>query len=123
MFLELELYDYGSGRSRRNTNTCQPGANETKCCLYDLTIDFEEANWGFIIAPKRYNAYICNGECSGAQLSSTARGQLATQSNLDYYQCCHPKEYTGITVVYVTENNQIWIKEVPGMVAKKCGCA
>ena len=53
MFFELELTNLKSGRSRRNANTCKPGSNNTKCCLYDLVIDFEKIGWGFVIAPKR----------------------------------------------------------------------
>jgi hypothetical protein len=66
MYLELQVFDMPS-RSRRGVTTpqtCQAGSNETKCCLYDLVIDFEKAGWEFVIAPKRYNAYICNGDCS-----------------------------------------------------------
>lgn len=56
-------------------------------------------------------------------MSQTARGTVARRAHLDYFQCCHPKEYSSITIVYVTESNQIWVKEVPGMVARRCGCA
>ncbi|KAI1726118.1 transforming growth factor beta like domain-containing protein [Ditylenchus destructor] len=125
MFLELELYDNGGRQRRSNPHVCRQGANnnQSSCCLYDLVIDFEKVGWEFVIAPKRYNAYICNGECSAMQIGGSARGSIAQAAHLDYYQCCHPKEYAGITVVYVTEKNEIWVKEVPGMVAKKCGCA
>lgn len=74
MFLELELYDIyeGKGRQRRNkgsTNVCQPGQNQTGCCLYDLPIDFTTLpGWQYIIAPKRFNAYVCSGECSPVQV-------------------------------------------------------
>ena len=67
MFLELELLD-GSTRHKRTPHTCQAEANETKCCLYDLMIDFEKVGWEFVIAPKRYNAFICSGECSTGQV-------------------------------------------------------
>uniref|UniRef100_A0AC34QK03 TGF-beta family profile domain-containing protein n=1 Tax=Panagrolaimus sp. JU765 TaxID=591449 RepID=A0AC34QK03_9BILA len=122
MFLELELLD-GSGRGKRAANICTAGTNETKCCLYDLMIDFEKVGWEFVIAPKRYNAYICSGECSSGQMSSTARGTIAQHAKVDFFQCCHPKDYVGITIVYVTNDNHIWVKEVPGMIARKCGCA
>uniref|UniRef100_A0A915DPV3 TGF-beta family profile domain-containing protein n=1 Tax=Ditylenchus dipsaci TaxID=166011 RepID=A0A915DPV3_9BILA len=125
MFLELEVYDYGGRQRRSAPNVCRTGQsnNQTKCCLYDLVIDFEKVGWEFVIAPKRYNAYICNGECTSTQISSTPRGTIGLQANLEFFQCCHPKDYTGITIVYVTADNQIWVKEVPGMVARKCGCA
>lgn len=70
MYLELEMIG-SSGRSKRSApKVCEAGSNETKCCLYDLVIDFEKVGWEFVIAPKRYNAYICNGACSAAQVSS-----------------------------------------------------
>ena len=70
MFLELELYDYGGRQRRSNPHVCRQGANnnQSSCCLYDLVIDFEKVGWEFVIAPKRYNAYICNGECSAMQV-------------------------------------------------------
>ncbi|CAD5216555.1 unnamed protein product [Bursaphelenchus okinawaensis] len=125
-YLEFEIFDM-PGRSRRSTpNVCHAGQNETKCCLYDLIIDFEKVGWEFVIAPKRYNAYICNGDCNaqsqGMPLVST-HGSMTAKTQTDFFQCCHPKDYTGVTIVYVTESNQIWVKEVPGMVARKCGCA
>uniref|UniRef100_A0A183C999 TGF_BETA_2 domain-containing protein n=1 Tax=Globodera pallida TaxID=36090 RepID=A0A183C999_GLOPA len=128
MFLELELIPLKGGRSRRNLNMCRPGQNSTqKCCLYDLVIDFEKIGWGFVIAPKRYNAYICSGECSGfavgANSATMTRQHAANAAKIDHYQCCHPKEYTGIMILFIKENSEVLAREVPNMVAKECGCA
>jgi len=72
IFLELETYDYRSGRNRRSSqNSCRVEANRTNCCLFDLVIDFEKVGWEFVIAPKRYNANICNGECDPLQVGIT----------------------------------------------------
>lgn len=71
MFLEIEmLEETSSGRSRRfaNRNLCQQSSNITSCCLYDLIIDFEKVGWEFVVAPKRYNAYICSGICTPSQV-------------------------------------------------------
>nr|CAD2166863.1 unnamed protein product [Meloidogyne enterolobii] len=123
MFFELELTNLKSGRSRRNANTCKPGSNNTKCCLYDLVIDFEKIGWGFVIAPKRYNAYVCSGECARmANSPSMGRFQAAAAAKIDHFQCCHPKEYNGITILFVQENNNVLIRQIPNMVAKDCGC-
>uniref|UniRef100_A0A914I7Y0 TGF-beta family profile domain-containing protein n=1 Tax=Globodera rostochiensis TaxID=31243 RepID=A0A914I7Y0_GLORO len=128
MFLELELIPLKGGRSRRNLNMCRPGQNSTqKCCLYDLVIDFEKIGWGFVIAPKRYNAYICSGECSGfavgANSATMTRQHAANAAKIDHYQCCHPKEYSGIMILFIKENSEVLAREVPNMVAKECGCA
>ena len=56
-------------------------------------------------------------------MSSTARGSIAQHAKVDFFQCCHPTDYAGITIVYVTNEDQIWVKEVPGMIARKCACA
>ncbi|KAI6226490.1 DAF-7 protein [Aphelenchoides fujianensis] len=132
MYLELEMFDM-PGRSRRNANpqTCTAGSNETKCCLYDLMIDFEKVGWDFVLAPKRYNAYICNGDCATqvrfvqqrTRTVSSLHGTVTSQTTSEYFQCCHPKEYMPIKIVYVTEENVVQVREVPGMVASKCGCA
>lgn len=37
--------------------------------------------------------------------------------------CCHPSEYDPITLVYMTEEKEVKIKEVPGMIARRCACA
>lgn len=76
MILEIAMTDAGSRNKRSHQNTCQMGGNDTKCCLYDLMIDFEKVGWNFVIAPKRYNAYVCNGECSPNQVSVVVWGKL-----------------------------------------------
>lgn len=37
--------------------------------------------------------------------------------------CCHPIEYEPITLVYMTQEKELKIREVPGMIARRCGCA
>jgi len=44
---------------------------------------------------------------------------MAMEAHIDHFLCCHPKEYIGITIVYADESNQIWVREVPNMVARK----
>lgn len=67
MYLELELFDMPS-RTRRNANSpqvCQAGSNDTKCCLYDLMIDFEKVGWDFVSRPHGpgVNFYLFSGHC------------------------------------------------------------
>lgn len=123
MFLELEMINLKSGgRSRRNPHhVCTSAAD--KCCLHDLVIDFEKIGWDFVIAPKRYNAYICSGHCNNMTTSLYSRGDAAKKANFDHFHCCHPKEYTGITILFVQQESDIvMMREVPNMVAKDCGC-
>jgi hypothetical protein len=50
------------------------------------------------------------------KMAKSPLGRVAIHSKMDHFLCCHPKEYTGITIVYVDEEDQIWIREVPNMV-------
>ena len=146
MYLELQTLEQDSGRKKRNApEKCTIGDGEKRCCLYDLEIDFEAAGWDFVIAPKRYNAQMCNGECRLGELAQfphtkfasqamAAKKEAVTAANDDdddeantvinaVGPCCHPTEYDSITLIYMTEQREVLISKVSGMIARRCGCA
>ncbi len=54
-------------RSKRNANQqCREeyDSDETQCCLWPLTIDFDEFGWDWVLYPKTYDANFCSGDCS-----------------------------------------------------------
>lgn len=54
-------------RSRRSANlqcTEEYDADVTQCCLWPLTIDFNEFGWDWVLFPKTYEANFCSGDCS-----------------------------------------------------------
>lgn len=118
-----------SSRSKRNAGeSCSGDKQQRQCCLYDLEIDFEKAGWDFVIAPKRYNAYMCNGECHVGNLARYPHTKIASQHAMVSGQsgvgpCCHPTEYDAITLIYMTEEREVLISKVTGMIARRCGCA
>ena len=40
----------------------------TQCCMWPLTIDFDEFGWDWVLFPKTYEANFCSGDCSLGQL-------------------------------------------------------
>ena len=39
----------------------------TQCCMWPLTIDFDEFGWDWVLFPKTYDANFCSGDCSLGQ--------------------------------------------------------
>ncbi|KAK6766252.1 hypothetical protein RB195_025884 [Necator americanus] len=62
-------------------------------------VDFVEFGWDFILAPQRYNAHICRGECTKKELPFTTHTRLANEAAVSPIHakpntvgCCHPSE-------------------------------
>ncbi|VDK27797.1 unnamed protein product [Gongylonema pulchrum] len=98
--------------------------NEPSCCLYSLVVDFEAAGWDFVIAPKLYDAHMCSGECRLHHVGRSAHSKITSSTTKNAVSgCCHPTEYDPITLVYMTQEKELKIREVPGMIARRCACA
>lgn len=56
-YLDVQIEDVDSRRGGRVKRTvglnCDEATQETRCCRYKLTVDFEKFGWEWIIAPKR----------------------------------------------------------------------
>ncbi|KHJ95863.1 transforming growth factor beta like domain protein [Oesophagostomum dentatum] len=130
MFLSLLLRPIAPTRFRRQvTPVCTESMNETGCCLYDLYVDFVEFGWNFILAPQKFNARICRGECKKKEPSQAAHNSVVGNETISIehitakdLHCCHPTEYDPLKIVYLNQKNQITIARVEGMIAKKCSC-
>lgn len=150
MYIELTTIEEWSRRKRSYQEVCTKEMNEPSCCLYSLVVDFEAAGWDFVIAPKLYDAHMCSGECRLHHVSCPSNPPLyisslpsakphqresfkagrsphskitsSTKKNA-VSGCCHPTEYDPITLVYMTQEKELKIREVPGMIARRCACA
>ncbi|KAF8359780.1 daf-7, partial [Pristionchus pacificus] len=115
----------GVPRRRRRQAHCTPDMKEKSCCLYDLIVDFEQIGWKFIIAPLKYNAYMCSGDCASTK-KETVYGQLDATSRLQATNynsaCCHPDSFDSLDVIYLNEKGEVINTKIPNMLVTKCTC-
>ncbi|KFV72482.1 Growth/differentiation factor 11, partial [Struthio camelus australis] len=80
-FMELRVLE-NNKRSRRNLGLdCDEHSTESRCCRYPLTVDFEAFGWDWIIAPKRYKANYCSGQCEYMFMQKYPHTHLVQQAN------------------------------------------
>lgn len=77
----------------RSLQASKKGGEKTLCRRVDLRVDFNKIGWGsWIIFPKKYNAYRCEGSCPGPL------GEDLNPTNHAYMQVSH------------TENNPLSLR-------------
>ncbi|CAB3402229.1 unnamed protein product [Caenorhabditis bovis] len=136
----LQLTVSRKSRKRRTTTpVCTLDSPISGCCLYNLMIDFEKIGWDWIIAPTKYNAYMCRGDCKynahHFSISDTGHSKIMkaamrmsdnTRRMLDTVGvCCHPTDYRYeyIRLIYVNRDGRVSVANVNGMIAKRCACS
>ncbi|CAJ0967088.1 unnamed protein product, partial [Ranitomeya imitator] len=124
-FIEVKVMDTPK-RTRRDFGLdCDEHSAESRCCRYPLTVDFEAFGWDWIIAPKRYKANYCSGECGVVFLQKYPHTHLVQQVNPrgSAGPCCTPTKMSPINMLYFNENEQIIYGKIPAMVVDRCGCS
>ncbi|XP_043280903.1 growth/differentiation factor 8 [Venturia canescens] len=128
-YLEVQTQELDSRRGsriKRNVGlNCDIASQEKRCCRYKLTVDFEKFGWDWIIAPKKYDANYCTGDCPMAFLPAypnTHIVSLAEPPN-NTGPCCAPRKLSEITMLYFDNEYQIVFSRLPGMVVERCGCS
>ncbi|XP_061665372.1 nodal-related 2 [Syngnathoides biaculeatus] len=117
-------------RSKRGQEERPSGAGESACRRVDLHVDFQRIGWGsWIVFPKRYNAYRCQGSCPGplsADLNPTNHAYV--QSLLNHYHpdraaspCCAPTRMSPLSMLYY-ENGEMLLRHHEDMMVDECGC-
>ncbi|XP_061765832.1 nodal-related 2 [Nerophis ophidion] len=123
-----------SKRGQREQMARSPPASKrvdkTLCRRVDMQVDFNQIGWGsWIIFPKRYNAYRCEGSCIGpvgADLNPTNHAYM--QSLLKHYKedkvaapCCAPNKMSPLSMLYY-ENGEMLLRHHEEMIVDECGC-
>ncbi|XP_017404361.1 nodal homolog [Cebus imitator] len=100
------------------------------CRKVKFQVDFNLIGWGsWIIYPKQYNAYRCEGECPnpvGEEFHPTNHAYI--QSLLKHYQphrvpspCCAPVKTKPLSMLYV-DNGRVLLDHHKDMIVEECGC-
>ncbi|XP_051771321.1 nodal-related 2 [Ctenopharyngodon idella] len=119
------------GQPMRNPELVRsPAERSSMCRRVDMHVDFNQIGWGsWIVFPKKYNAYRCEGSCPnplGEELHPTNHAYM--QSLLKYYHpsrapaaCCAPTKMSPLSMLYY-ENGELILRHHEDMVVEECGC-
>ncbi|KAL0964752.1 hypothetical protein UPYG_G00328410 [Umbra pygmaea] len=100
------------------------------CRRVNMYVDFNLIGWGsWIIFPKKYNAFRCEGTCPsplGENLNPTNHAYV--QSLLKHYQpervpsaCCAPTKLSPLSMLYY-ETGEMLLRHHEDMIVDECGC-
>ncbi|XP_015254985.1 PREDICTED: nodal homolog [Cyprinodon variegatus] len=117
-------------QTARNPQFPMKGGEKSLCRRVDLHVDFNQIGWGsWIVFPKRYNAYRCEGSCPGPLgegLNPTNHAYM--QSLLKHFHpervvppCCAPTKMSALSMLYY-ENGEMLLRHHEDMIVDECGC-
>ncbi|MEE6490381.1 hypothetical protein FKM82_015862 [Ascaphus truei] len=123
-FMEVKVVDTPKRFRRDSGLDCDEHSTETMCCRYPLTVDFEAFEWDWIIAPKRYKANYCSGECGIEFLQKYPHTHVVYQANPKGPSgpCCSPTKMSSINMLYFNDDAEVIHGKIPAMVVDRCGC-
>ncbi|XP_041856167.1 southpaw [Melanotaenia boesemani] len=100
------------------------------CRRVDMWVDFDHIGWDeWIVHPKRYNAYRCEGECPTPLDESFHPTNHAYMQSLlrlhhpDRVSCpsCVPTRLSPLSMLYY-ENDDLTLRHHEEMIVEECGC-
>ncbi|NXF95566.1 NODAL protein, partial [Eubucco bourcierii] len=100
------------------------------CRRVDMMVDFEQTGWSsWIVYPKKYNAYRCEGQCpSPVDETFKPTNHAYIQSLLQLYKpnhvpcpVCSPIRMSPLSMLY-HEKGGIVIRHHEDMIIEECGC-
>ncbi|GCC32475.1 nodal-like [Chiloscyllium punctatum] len=127
----------GKGRAERSGTRIQRRPRHhsksnklTRCRRIDFQVKFDKIGWGaWVIFPKTYNAFRCEGECpspSGENVKPSNHAYM--QSLLKFHRptlvpapCCVPIKMSPMSMLY-KENGEVVLRHHENMVVQECGC-
>ncbi|XP_072130883.1 bone morphogenetic protein 2-like isoform X1 [Mobula birostris] len=106
------------------------GRSRSQCRRKPLYVDFRRVGWSeWIIAPRGYNAFYCQGDCrfplaDHMNSSSHAIVQTLVHAVNDKVPraCCIPTELSPIAILYLDEEDRVVLRNYQEMVVEGCGC-
>nr|NP_001072000.1 transforming growth factor beta superfamily signaling ligand precursor [Ciona intestinalis]BAE06590.1 transforming growth factor beta superfamily signaling ligand [Ciona intestinalis] len=112
-------------------STPAPRVGATHCRKVSFEIDFEKIGWGsWIVYPKKYNAYRCEGQCRTPMRSDSKPTNHAYMQSIiatkrpDLHipqPCCVPTKLKPLSILYY-EDGEVKQRDHEDMVVDECGC-
>uniref|UniRef100_A0A8C1HZ91 Nodal-related 2 n=1 Tax=Cyprinus carpio carpio TaxID=630221 RepID=A0A8C1HZ91_CYPCA len=119
------------GQPVRNLELLRGTAEKSSMCRrVDMHVDFSQIGWSsWIVFPKKYNAYRCEGSCPNPLNEDLHPNNHAyMQSLLKYYHpsrvpsaCCAPTRTSPLSMLYY-ENGELILRHHEDMLVEECGC-
>ncbi|XP_038599327.1 nodal homolog [Tachyglossus aculeatus] len=117
-------------RHRRHEKEEAVSGASGRCRRVNFHVDFSQVGWSkWVIYPKQYNAYRCEGICPnplGEEFKPTNHAYI--QSMLKYYHpnlvpntCCTPVKTRPMSMLYL-EGDQVLLGHHEDMIVEECGC-
>ncbi|KAG1957785.1 southpaw [Pimephales promelas] len=113
----------------RNTTGVEQHQGEL-CRRVDMWVDFDQIGWDeWIVHPKRYNAYRCEGQCpSPLDESYNPTNHAYMQSLLKLFHpervscpSCVPTRLSSLSMLYY-EGDGVVMRHHEDMIVEECGC-
>ncbi|KAJ0067735.1 hypothetical protein NL108_010048, partial [Boleophthalmus pectinirostris] len=112
------------------TGVPEEGGPRPLCRRVDMWVDFDLIGWdAWIVHPKRYNAYRCEGECpTPLDESFNPTNHAYMQSLLRHHQpgrvscpSCVPTRLSPLSMLYY-DSDDLAVRHHEDMVVEECGC-
>ncbi|XP_048089990.1 nodal-related 2 [Alosa alosa] len=118
------------GQPMRHLEAPKREESASPCRRVEMQVDFNQIGWGsWIVFPKKYNAYRCEGSCPsplGEEFNPTNHAYM--QSLLKYYHpnrvptaCCAPTKMSPLSMLYY-EGGEMILRHHEDMIVAECGC-
>ncbi|XP_042327270.1 nodal homolog 2-A-like [Sceloporus undulatus] len=118
-------------KESNNTHTSNSGEEGRPLCKrVDMMVDFEKTGFGkWILHPKKYNAYRCEGECpTPVDETFKPTNHAYMQSLLKFYHpsrvpcpSCVPVKLSPLSMLYYEESG-VKVRHHEDMIIDECGC-
>ncbi|XP_072520757.1 southpaw [Salminus brasiliensis] len=112
------------------TSSPAESAQRPLCRRVDMWVDFDQIGWNeWIVHPKRYNAFRCEGECPiPLDESFKPTNHAYMQSLLKLYHpervtcpSCVPTRLSSLSMLYY-EGDDVVLRHHEDMIVEECGC-
>jgi len=123
-FWTTERNDRHHRSKRYINNVCDSeNVNRTTCCRYPLKVDFVLFGWDWVIAPTKYPANYCSGECRHRHLDSNPGAYLAQQASDASAPCCTAAKWYPLAMLYFDHKHTVLYTLMQKMIVDRCTCA